>query len=267
MKNNINANSPIGVFDSGVGGLTVLREMTRLMPNEDMIYFGDEANAPYGAHTHGEVREIALGVAGQLTKMGVKALTVACNTATAAAVDALRAAYPDVPVIGTEPALKLAADAGYRRILALATPVTVAEKRFSALVNTRCGGAEVIAVPCPGLATMIEENEPSSAVFDGFLDSLIAPYRGKFDAVVLGCTHYPLIKDTIAHAVGNDIPIFDGAAGTARQVLRRLSEVGMCAPADKHGKVTLISSKDTARLCGFWSRIVPDNKKRTDNGI
>ena len=125
----------------------------------------------------------------------------------------------------------------------------------------------MIAVPCPGLATMIEENEPSSAVFDGFLDSLIAPYRGKFDAVVLGCTHYPLIKDTIAHAVGNDIPIFDGAAGTARQVLRRLSEVGMCAPADKHGKVTLISSKDTARLCGFWSRIVPDNKKRTDNGI
>lgn len=267
MKNNINASSPIGVFDSGVGGLTVLREMTRLMPNEDMIYFGDEANAPYGAHTHGEVREIALGVASQLTKMGVKALTVACNTATAAAVDALRAAYPDIPVIGTEPALKLAADAGYRRILALATPVTVAEKRFSALVNTRCGGAVVIAVPCPGLATMIEKNEPSSDVFDSFLDALIAPYRGKFDAVVLGCTHYPLIKDRIAHAVGSDIPIFDGAAGTARQVQRRLSEVGMCAPADKHGKVTLISSKDTARLCGFWSRIVLDNKKTTDNGI
>lgn len=258
MAEKANRNAPIGVFDSGVGGLTVLRELTRLMPNEDFIYFGDEANSPYGAHTHDEVCEIALAAAHRLTGMGIKALTVACNTATAAAVEPLRAAYPDMPVIGTEPAVKSAADAGYKRILVLATPVTVAEERFAALVHTRCGDAKVIAVPCPGLATMIEKHAPRDTVFDEYLDGLISPYRGSFDAAVLGCTHYPLIKDAILRAVGDGIPVFDGAAGIARQVARRLCDAGLSAPADKHGKVVLVSSGDANRLAAFWARATAD---------
>lgn len=254
MTEKTDKNSPIGVFDSGVGGLTVLRELTRLMPNEDFIYFGDEANAPYGTRTHDEVRALALDAASLLAEMGIKALTVACNTATAAAVEALRAAYPNMPVIGTEPAVKIAADAGYRHILVLATPVTVAEERFAALVSTRCGSAEVIAVPCPGLATMIEETDPSSPELECCLDKLIAPHRGRFDAVVLGCTHYPLIRDSIARTAGAGIPIFDGSAGIARQVARRLRDSGLSAPADKQGKITLISSGNNERLAAFWTR-------------
>lgn len=255
MKKNIDSSAPVGVFDSGVGGLTVLAELTRALPHEDFIYYGDEANAPYGALTHDEIRRVSLGVAKKLVGMGAKAITVACNTATAAAVEALREAYTDIPVIGTEPAVKSAADAGYRRILVLATPVTVAEERFSTLVKTRCCGAEVIAVPCPGLATMIEENDPSSPVFGEYLDKLISPHRGRFDAAVLGCTHYPLIKDAVMRAVGDGIPVFDGAAGIARQVARRLHDAGIEAPADKHGSVTLMSSGDVSRLESFMARV------------
>mgnify|MGYP002910396275 CR=1 FL=1 len=141
-------------------------------------------------------------IAGELIGMGAKAIVVACNTATAAAVEAMRAAYPQIPIIGTEPAVKPAADAGHRHILVLATPVTVAEERFSALIHSRCGTAEVIAVPCPGLATMIEEGHTSDELICKYLDGIFAPLRGKFDAVVLGCTHYPLARVAISRAAG-----------------------------------------------------------------
>lgn len=254
--------SPIGVFDSGVGGLTVLCELVRLMPNEDFIYFGDEGNAPYGALTHDEVRAAAMDVLAKLNTFGIKALAVACNTATAAAIDTLRSAAPDMPIIGTEPAVKAAADAGYKHILVLATPVTVAEPRFGSLVETRCGNAEVIALPCPRLATLIEENEPSSPIFESYTDDLLSPYAGRFDSIVLGCTHYPLIREHIAavaqkYGCGREIAIFDGAAAIARQTLRRLTESGITADADRQGKVYFLSSGPGGTACieKMWRRI------------
>lgn len=258
-------NAPIGVFDSGVGGLTVLCELVNLMPNEDFIYFGDEANAPYGALTHDEIRTAALGVLEKLNSFDIKALTVACNTATAAAIDALRTAAPNIPVIGTEPAVKAAADAGYKHILVLATPVTVAEPRFEVLVKTRRGNAEVTALPCPRLATLIEENNSSSQVFDNYIDKLLSPQAGKFDSIVLGCTHYPLIKERIAAAArkysgGREAAIFDGSAAIARQTLRRLTDAGITADTDRQGRVLLLSSGEngTERIQQMWQRITKD---------
>lgn len=253
--NDVSASSPVGVFDSGVGGLTVLRELTRILPCEDFIYYGDVKNAPYGALSHDEIRRRSLEIAGELIGMGAKAIVVACNTATAAAVEAMRAAYPQIPIIGTEPAVKPAADAGHRHILVLATPVTVAEERFSALIHSRCGTAEVIAVPCPGLATMIEEGHTSDGVLCEYLDGIFAPLRGKFDAVVLGCTHYPLARTAISRAAGGDVPVYDGAAGTARQAARRLSESGLGAPGDKHGSVRFLSSGDAGKIKAFYEGI------------
>lgn len=262
-------NAPIGVFDSGVGGLTVLCELVRLMPNEDFIYFGDEANAPYGALTHDEVRAAALAALDRLTSLGIKALAVACNTATAAAIDTLRAARPEMPIIGTEPAVKVAHDAGYRRILVLATPVTVAEPRFETLVETRCGDAEVIALPCLRLATLIEENDAASPIFDSYMRELLSPYAGRFDSIVLGCTHYPLIKDSIAavaseYSGGRELPIFDGAAAIARQTLRRLGEAGITADADRQGQVSCLSSGGDGgrRIEEIWQRIAPSATER-----
>ena len=137
--------SPIGVFDSGVGGLSLLRELRRLLPNEDFIYYGDRANAPYGAKTHGEILEISKGIVDVLLSRGAKAIVVACNTATAVAIEPLRAAYPELPIIGIEPAVKPARVAGCKRVLVLATPVTVSESRFAALP---VGAASITSSPC-----------------------------------------------------------------------------------------------------------------------
>lgn len=251
--------APIGIFDSGVGGLTVLAELRRELPNEDIIYFGDEKNAPYGALTHEKMQAVARAAAKRLVDMGVKAITVACNTATAAAIDTLRSTYPQIPIIGTEPAVKVASDAGFKHILVLATPVTLSEERFATLVKAKCRGAEVISVPCPGLATLIEENSANDECFDRYLDPIFKEHRGCFDAIVLGCTHYPLIKTAISDAAAKNgaagVPIIDSGAAIAKQVGRRLTEAKLAAPTDSPGTLTLISSEHGDRLERFWRRI------------
>ncbi len=240
----------------------MLAELRRELPCEDMIYLGDEQNAPYGALTHEDMQAVALAAAKRLVDMGAKAITVACNTATAAAIDTLRSVYHEIPVIGTEPAVKVASDAGYEHILVLATPVTLSEERFASLVKAKCRDSEVIAVPCPGLATLIEEHPADDACFDRYLDPIFQKHRGRFDSIVLGCTHYPLIKTAIARAAAANgaagVPIIDSGAAIARQVGRRLIDAGLDAPTDKPGTLTLISSGDGDRLERFWRRISPD---------
>lgn len=248
-------NRPVAVFDSGVGGLSVLRELQRQMPRESFIYLGDRKNAPYGERTRDEVRAIAVENAALLFGMGAKALVIACNTATAAAVDHLRELYPDVPVIGIEPAVKPAVSAGMRRILVLATPVTVAEPRFAALIAANHGDATVIAVPCDGLAGLIEHGECQGEAAERYFNRIFAPYRaGGFDAVVLGCTHYPFVSDCILRAAGGGVTIFDGAFGTARQTQRRLAEAGIEAGGECHGSLTIISSDGSDYIADFYAR-------------
>lgn len=248
--------SPIGIFDSGVGGLSLLRELRRLLPNEDFIYYGDRANAPYGAKTHEEILRISSRIVDKLLAQGAKAVVVACNTATAVAIEPLRAAYPELPIIGIEPAVKPARAAGCRRVLVLATPVTVSEERFSALLRANSEeGCEFIGVPCRELASMIE-NEKSSAEIEEYLRDILDPYRAEgFDGIVLGCTHYPLALEEIKRAAGASVKVFDGSDGTARHTKKLLQELSLDSWARKIGTVEFISSDGSDILERLYYKI------------
>ena len=254
--------SPIGVFDSGVGGLSLLCELRRLLPNEDFIYYGDRANAPYGAKTHAEILNISKGIFDDLISRGCKAIVVACNTATAVAIEPLRAAYPNLPIIGIEPAVKPARLSGCKRVLVLATPVTVSESRFAALLRANSSdGCEFIGVPCHELAYMIENDKTSDEIVE-YMSSVFAPYREKgFDGIVLGCTHYPLARDEIKRAAGEGVRVFDGADGTARHTKDILERLSLNSLARKIGTVEFISSDGTDHLEQFFYKRVNKGTK------
>ena len=216
----------IAVFDSGVGGISVLRELVKLMPAEHFLYFGDSANAPYGTRTTEEVRVLTMNAAGMLYERGIKALVVACNTATAAAIELLREEYPDIVVVGIEPALKVATDRFPRgHVGIMATQVTLREEKLEHLV-CRFPDATVERIPAPGLVELVEKGKAESEETETLLRTILAPYMGQLDAVVLGCTHYPFVKNVVQKVLGEDVILVDGGAGTARQTKRLLEERG-----------------------------------------
>ena len=219
----------IAVFDSGLGGISVLRHLLRLMPGERYLYFGDSANAPYGSRPTSEVRDLTLAAAEHLMKeKPLKALVLACNTATAAAVKDLRQKYPDLVVIGIEPALKVAADhypGG--RIGVMATEVTLREEKFDTLLHRFHENCSVTKIPMPGLVQLVEAGKTDSPEMDDLLRNLLAPHIGKLDAVVLGCTHYPLAARAISRVLGENVVLLDGGDGTARETRRRLAAEGL----------------------------------------
>lgn len=236
----------VGVFDSGVGGISVLKELVRELPNQDFLFFGDSANAPYGEKTPSQVRALAQRIVDGMLDQGCKAIVIACNTATSAAAQMLRDEYPHVPIIGVEPALKPAVLAPkHDHVLVMATPITVRLDKYRHLLARWDQDSDVISVPCTGLAARIEKGHLDDADLIELLDWLVGDYRGKVDSVVLGCTHYPFIKPQIRQVLGNDVPFFDGGVGTARQTHRRLAEEGLLSESDKPGRVVLRSSKDT----------------------
>ena len=198
----------IGVFDSGVGGLSVLRHLQRVLPREQFVYFGDCANAPYGNRSTEEVRALTLAAAEQLISgYPLKALVVACNTATAAAIGALRKKYPDLIVIGIEPALKLAADAFPGGCIGvMATQVTLREEKFDVLLHRFDTGCTVTKIPAPGLVELIEAGKAEAAETEARLRVILSPYIGKLDALVLGCTHYPFAAGAISRVLGEKWP-------------------------------------------------------------
>ena len=217
---------PIAVFDSGVGGISVLRELVKLMPEENYLYFGDSANAPYGIRTTGEVKLLTLNAAGMLYERGIKALVVACNTATAAAIEDLRREYPHLVVVGIEPALKMATDRFPRgHVGIMATQVTLREEKLEHLV-CRFPDAVVERIPAPGLVELVEQGKAEAPETEALLHKILDPYVGQLDAIVLGCTHYPFVKDTVRRVLGEAVVIVDGGAGTARQTQRLLAEKG-----------------------------------------
>ena len=221
MKNN----APIAVFDSGVGGISVLRHLRRLMPGEDYLYFGDSANAPYGSRTTEDVRSLTMAAAEKLIGRGIKALVIACNTATAAAVQEVRATYPDLIVIGIEPALKLAADhypGG--RIGVMATEVTLREEKFDTLLHRFDENCTVAKIPAPGLVQLVEAGLADDSRTEDLLRRILAPYIGNLDALVLGCTHYPFAAASLKRVLGEKVALLDGGDGTARETRRRLAE-------------------------------------------
>ena len=232
----------IAVFDSGVGGLSVLRHLRRLLPGENYIYFGDCANAPYGSKTTEEVRALTLAVAEKLmSEYPLKAMVVACNTATAAAISALRAKYPQIIVIGIEPALKLAADKfPGGRIGVMATEVTLREEKFDSLMHRFDAGCTVAKIPAPGLVELIEAGQGNSDAATALLRQILLPYVGKLDALVLGCTHYPFAAAAISRVLGGKVALLDGGEGTARETRRRLLEAGLLN--DSGGRLLLTAS-------------------------
>lgn len=238
-------NGYIAVFDSGVGGISVLRELVGLMPGEKYLYYGDCANAPYGTRTTEQVRKLTVAAADMLFKRNVKALVVACNTATAAAITLLRETYPDKIIIGIEPALKVAADhypAG--RVGVMATPVTLREEKFAAL-SQRFPDMQVSAIPVPGLVELIE-NSSDRDTLQAFLTPVLKDYANQLDAVVLGCTHYPFAAEAIRRILGNGVVLLDGGKGTAQQTRRRLEEAGLLC--DGPGSVQIESSSQDPRF-------------------
>lgn len=240
---------PIGVFDSGVGGISILRELVRLMPNENYIYFGDSANAPYGTKTLEQVVELVCNDAEYLYAKGIKALVVACNTATSAGIKFLRECYTDIPVIGIEPALKPAVlSSEHPAVLVMATPMTLREEKFRRLMHCYEEKAEIMPLPCPGLMEFVERGELQGKALEQYLCNLFAPYE-KVDAVVLGCTHYPFVRKTIQKVLGDRVVLFDGGEGTARETKRQLETRGLLRLSEEPGNVVFENSaKEEALL-------------------
>ena len=218
----------IAVFDSGVGGLSVLRHLRRVMPGERYLYFGDSANAPYGTKTKEDVKKLTFDAAQRLISRGIKALVVACNTATSAAIYDLRIAYPDLVVIGIEPALKLAAERfPGGKLCVMATPMTLREEKFAALMRRYEEVCHVQKLPAPGLVELVEGGKADSPEADSLLKTLFATLESTPDAVVLGCTHYPFAAKAISRVLGGGVTLLDGGQGTARETRRRLAEAGL----------------------------------------
>lgn len=243
----------VGVFDSGVGGISVLKSLVNELPGEDFHYFGDSANAPYGEKTQEQVLELSRGIVEKFVADGAKAIVIACNTATSAAAPTLRAAYPDLPIVGIEPALKPATESpGHGRILVMATDITLRLDKYQELAATYGRDCEVISVPCPGLAARIEQGELDAPDLREMIRGFVGSFAGTVGSVVLGCTHYPFVRRQIAEVLGKDVKFFDGGEGTARQLRRCLSEDGLLDGRESGGEVRFASSKDTPEELGLY---------------
>jgi len=238
------AQQPVAFFDSGLGGISVLRAAVKALPHENFIYYGDSANAPYGTKPPEEILRLSRAVMEKVLDMGAKAVVIACNTATGMAVDQLRQDYPDLTIIGVEPAVKPAAEAyPGGRILVLATPMCLQGQRYRELQNRFCHDAEIHPVPCGGLMEFVERGELRGENLRAYLEEKLQPYLGQcVDAAVLGCTHYPFLRGAIAEVLGPDTAIIDGNAGITAQLRRRLEEQGLLNPSRASGTVTFYNS-------------------------
>ena len=256
----------IGVFDSGVGGLSVLRELLRELPYERFVYLADQGHAPYGERSDAHVVQRAHLIAQHLVnKHGIKALVVACNTATAAAIHLLREAHPGLPIVGIEPALKPAVSLSQtRRIGVMATRSTLQSEKFRVLAGSMRGQAEFVLQACDGLADAIERDDAMKigaicAHYTGAL-GLFGTERGQIDTLVLGCTHYPFAIRTLKALVGNTIALLEGGAPVARQTRRLLAEQQWLSDSAPSGstsqsRVVFGSTADPAALqaaVGRW---------------
>lgn len=223
------ATAPIGVFDSGVGGLSVLGEIRRHLPGEALLYVADSAHVPYGEKTPEFIRERCRAIAGFLLEQGAKALVLACNTATAAGVAELRELHPGLPIVGMEPAVKPAARATRSGVVGvLATTGTLKSARFAALLDRFACDVQVITQPCPGLVERIEAGDlhgpQTRALLEGWVRPLLA--QG-CDTLILGCTHYPFIKPLLGELVPPAVQLIDTGAAVARRLEQLLAAEGL----------------------------------------
>ncbi|MEK6751981.1 MAG: glutamate racemase, partial [Chloroflexota bacterium] len=219
-----NREHPIGVFDSGVGGLSVLRSIREQMPNENVIYFGDQGHVPYGPRSMEQIQNFSEGITRFLLSHNSKIIVVACNTASAAALKYLRATFPDVQFVGMEPAVKPAAEKTQTgKVGVLATPATFQGALYASVVERFGAGVELFQHTCPGLVGQIEKGDLESNTTRAILEDALTPMLEKnIDTVVLGCTHYPFVIPLIEEMVGEHVRVIDPAPAVSRQVRRLL---------------------------------------------
>jgi glutamate racemase len=248
----------IGVFDSGIGGLSVLREIHSLLPQEPALYFADQAHVPYGRRPLQEVRAFSVGIARFLLDCGAKLIVVACNTASAAALQHLRQTFPGVPFVGMEPAVKPAAESTQTKVVGvLATPATFQGALFASVVERFAGGVEVLQQTLPGLVERIEAGDfdgaETRAIVQRGLEPLLA--RG-VDTLVLGCTHYPFVIPLIQEVAGPAVQVVDPSPAIARQVARLLAERDLASASATPADARLYTSGDPRRLEEMLPRLL-----------
>jgi len=249
--------APIGVFDSGVGGLSVLRHLRERLPHEDLLYVADSAHVPYGDKSTAVIRQRVFAIAETLLARHSKLLVLACNTATAAAIHELRAAHPQLPIVGMEPGLKPAVTTSKsRKVGILATAGTLRSGKFAHLLERYGAGAEVVLQPCPGLVEQIEAGRLAGAETEALLQRYLAPLLASgVDALVLGCTHYPFVLPLIQRLAGPHIAVIDTGAAVARQVERQLHLHGLAAARAEVGAVRFFTSGDPGAQQPLFARL------------
>ena len=269
----IDAQAPVGVFDSGVGGLSVLRHVRERLPHEDLIYFSDALHAPYGGSSQAQIQERALAIGTFLVAQGVKAIVVACNTATAIAIAALRSACPELIVVGVEPGLKPAAALSRTGVVGvLATEATLASPQFARLrsqVETAMAerrmpclpSIQFVPQPCPGLADLIETGPLDAPPIRSLLHALLMPLLvQRVDTIVLGCTHYPFVRAEIESLLARHgveaVTIIDTGAAVARRLEHRLEQKDMRRSGDRAGEVIAFTSGAPEALDAAVSRLL-----------
>ena len=235
-------NNKIGVLDSGIGGLTTLDEIVNLLPHENFIYYADSLNNPYGNKSDKELFKIVDKIVKYFIEEKVKMIVIACNTATTKCISKLRNKYPNMIFVGTEPAIKVACDNDYKTTLVMATPGTIDSDRTHELIEQyKKEDESIILLPCEGLANAIETNDKKKV--DEILDKLLTPFEyTKIDAVVLGCTHYPMIADKIQSYFKNSV-LIDGNKGVARRVKDLLTKENLLNNSNKKGEVIFTQNK------------------------
>jgi glutamate racemase len=243
-------------MDSGVGGLSVLHEIRHQLPAESLLYVADSAHLPYGDKTPAFVRDRVNRIAAALIEMGAKALVVACNTATAAAVDSLRGRF-SVPVIGMEPGVKPAVLGSKRRVVGiLATEGMVRSNRMRDLVQRFANDVEVVIQPCPGLVEQVEHHALHTPETSRLLQTYLAPILARHaDTLVLGCTHYPFLQPLIEQLVGPSVTVINTSAAIARHLQRRLEESALLNPSMHPGEVRFYSSGSSEAQRGLISKL------------
>ena len=250
MANQPVVSQPIGIFDSGVGGLSVLRAIRRELPAEDILYFGDQAHIPYGPRDKEEIRTFSMAITDFLLAQGAKLIVVACNAASAAALHALRDAYPNVPFVGMEPAVKPAAETTHTgKVGVLATPTTFAGELYASVVERFARGVEIYTSTCPGLVEQVEAGElESSQTRQILLEALTPMLLAGIDTIVMGCTHYPFVIPLIESITGPGVRTIDPAPAIARQTRRLLEKYALLRAGDTLGEMLFYTSGIPDRL-------------------
>ncbi len=249
----LESTSPIGIFDSGLGGLSVVATIRHLLPGENLIYFGDSANAPYGEKTRQQVRKLSTRICDTLVEQGAKAIVVACNTATSAAINELRKRY-DIPVVGMEPALKPAVEqTATGSIAVLATALTLRESKFQGLLEQFRTGRRIYSIPCPELVTLVEAGTLSGEKADAAVSaSLKGLEKANLAAVVLGCTHYVFLKQVFEKELGKKTLIIDGNIGTVLHLKQLLENRNWLTHSQSAGTLQIDNSAGETLIERSW---------------